>query len=126
VAVGAIAVIATAVVAGAFLNAPAPPLHAGAIFATLSALAFAVLGGAGLSAALGVRAANRGGSGGGPAGIQDLLRGALLLESAALLPLVGWFVVLPASLLLALGAGVATLVVAIRDGARRAPALAQL
>jgi len=37
-----------------------------------------------------------------------MLRGALLLESAALLPLVGWFVVLPAALLLSLGAGIGT------------------
>lgn len=121
VAIGALAAVTTAIAAGAFWRAPAPPLHVGAVFTILFALGLGVLGGAGLSAALGLRAVQ----GSGPAGVRDLLRGALLLESAALLPLVGWFIVLPASLLLALGAGVATLLVTIRDGARRAPALAQ-
>ena len=120
---GVAAAIATALTAGAFLKAPAPPLHVGGVFTVLFALALAVVGGAGLSSALGVRAVSS--RPGGPPSVRDLLRGALLLESASLLPLVGWFVVLPAALLLSLGAGVATVLVAIRDGVRRAPALAQ-
>jgi hypothetical protein len=120
---GLAAAVATALTVGAFLEAPAPPLHAGAVLALLAALALAVLGGAGLAGALGVRATE--GSGPRPVSVRDLLRGALLLESASLLPLVGWFVVLPAALLLSFGAGVATLLVAVREGARRAPALAR-
>jgi hypothetical protein len=98
-----------AVVGGAiFLKAPLPPLHLGAVGAFLIASSLAVRGGAGLAAALGQRSRAGAPAAPGPAGILDLLRGALLLEAASLLPLVGWFVVLPAALFVSLGAGIAS------------------
>jgi len=107
VALGAGFAFASAIVGSAFLKAPAPPLQGGAILVFLTAATLAVLGGAGLSGSLGRRA--RGApSDGSASSIRDMLRGALLLESAALLPLVGWFVVLPTAVLLSLGAGIAT------------------
>lgn len=88
---------------GALLKLPVPGLHFLAVVVLLGGLTVAVLGGAGLSASLGRRyrrARNR------SADAADPLRGALLLEGAALLPLVGWFVVVPVALLLTLGAGI--------------------
>jgi len=109
-AIGGAAAVAAVLAAGAFLGAPLPPLRAGAVITILGVFTLAVLGGAGLSAGLGRR--SRGAVNmrevAGPIGLRDMLRGALLLESAALLPLVGWFVVLPAALLLSLGAGIGT------------------
>jgi hypothetical protein len=109
IAIGAAAVFAAVLAVGAFLGAPFPPLRAGAVLTLLGVLTLAVLGGAGLSDALGrrSRSALRGES--GSIGLRDMLRGVLLLESAALLPIVGWFVVLPAALLLSLGAGIGTI-----------------
>lgn len=122
VGLGALYAFASAIAGSAFLKAPAPPLRGGAILVFLAAATLAVLGGAGLSGALGQRSR---GSAAAPAGIRDMLRGALLLESAALLPLVGWFVVLPAAILLALGAGIMTILPLAPARPRTATAPAQ-
>ena len=102
---------------GRLLQAAPAPAHLAAIAALLGGFSLAVVGGAGLAASVGRR--SRVGAE-GPVGVRDLLRGAILLEGAVLLPLVGWFVVLPVALLASLGAGFLTV---FRRGSPRAPAL---
>lgn len=68
----------------------------------LAGLSLAVLGGAAMASRLGRRSRRDETR---PASPDDLLRGVLLLEGAALFPIVGWFVVLPAAFLVSLGAG---------------------
>jgi hypothetical protein len=92
--------------AGALLKAPGAPFHLLAIALIVTGLTLAAFGGAGLAARLGRRwGAARGGGG----SLSDILRGALLLEGAALLPIVGWFVVAPIAFFASLGAGISSL-----------------
>jgi hypothetical protein len=93
---------ASTVVWGALLKIPFPPARLLAVAGILSAFCLAALGGAGLASRLGRAYAGRTGS---TASLDDVLRGVFLLEGAALLPIVGWFVVLPAAFLVCLGAG---------------------
>lgn len=64
-------------------------------------VALSAIGGAGIAAAMGARLAARAG-GLSPAGA--FVRGAVALELAAAFPLLGWFLVIPATLITALGA----------------------
>jgi hypothetical protein len=86
------------------LKAPGGPKPFVALVFLLGALTLAAIGGAGLAAGLGRRWRKSSGE----ARLTDVALGALLLEGAAALPLVGWFVVAPAALLFALGTGLRT------------------
>lgn len=92
--------------AGALLKAPGAPLHLLAIALIVSGLTLAAFGGAGLAARLGRRLSAARGNG---SSLSDVLRGAFLLEGAALLPIVGWFVVAPIAFFASLGAGASSL-----------------
>ncbi len=94
----------------ATLKAPGGPKPLPAVLLLLGGLTFAAVGGAGLAAGLGQRSSK---SPGAPR-LRDVAIGALLLEGAAALPLVGWFVLAPAVLLLALGTGLRTICVPSR------------
>jgi len=90
------------VVWGTLLKVPFPPARLLAVAGILAAFCLAALGGAGLASRLGRAYAGKTGA---ATTIDDVLRGVFLLEGAALLPIVGWFVVLPAAFLVCLGAG---------------------
>lgn len=84
--------------------------HAGPIRIVAGALcaglvAVAALGGAGIVRLLGERIE----SAGGMTPFAALTRGAFLFVTAGFLPIIGWFVVAPVALLMALGAGSAVL-----------------
>lgn len=66
-------------------------------------LSLTSLGGAGLASVMGSRWRGQGPEG-GLSPLAATVRGAVTLELAVLFPLVGWFVVLPVTLLLGLGA----------------------
>jgi len=100
--IGLLLLLAILISAGAFLKVPSPFARLAGIGAILLGLSLAVLGGAGMAAALGRRLR---GADPRALNIREMLRGVFLLESAVLFPIVGWFVVLPAALLVALGAG---------------------
>jgi hypothetical protein len=101
-ALGLFLFLASTVLWGTLLKIPSPLARLAAILTILAGLSMAVLGGAALAAELGRRSR---GAGGALALRNDVLRGVLLLEGAALLPIVGWFVVLPAAFFVSLGAG---------------------
>jgi hypothetical protein len=86
---------------GSLLKVASPLARLVAVFLILGGLTVALLGGVALARTL----ARQARATDGPLGIRDLLRGVFLLETAVLLPIVGWFVVLPISFLLSLGAG---------------------
>ncbi len=65
-------------------------------------LTFASLGAAGLAAKMGERLAARSGNSLAPA--AAFIRGAIALELAAAFPVIGWFVVIPLTIVIALGA----------------------
>ncbi len=90
------------ILAGSLLKVPFPLARLAAIGAILGGFSLAVLGGAAMAATLARRSRA---SVEAPVGLRDLLRGVFLLETAVLLPIVGWFVVLPAAFLISLGAG---------------------
>jgi len=92
------------------LKAPGGPKPLAAILLLLAGLTFAAVGGAGLAAGLGKRW-RRNAEG---ARLRDVAIGALLLEGAAALPLVGWFVLAPALLLVCLGTGLRTILIPSR------------
>lgn len=71
------------------------------VFATL---AFASLGAAGLAARMGDRLLRR--SNGNLSAMGAFVRGAVVLELAAAFPIVGWFIVIPLTIVTALGATV--------------------
>jgi hypothetical protein len=100
-AIGLVGLFALLSLAGALLKVPSPAARIAAILVILGGLATALLGGVALARTLAarVRIAE------GPLGLRDLLRGVFLLETAVLLPIVGWFLVLPAAFLISLGAG---------------------
>lgn len=99
---GLLIFFASTVVWGTLLKVPVPPARLLAVAGILTMLCLAALGGAGLASRLGRAYAGRT----GPAtSLDGVLRGVFLLEGAALLPIVGWFVVLPAAFLVCLGAG---------------------
>jgi hypothetical protein len=99
---GLLIFFASAVIWGTLLKIPFPPARLLAVAGILAVFCFAALGGAGLASRLGRSYSGRIGAG---AALDDVLRGVFLLEGAALLPIVGWFVVLPVSFLVCLGAG---------------------
>ena len=101
-ATGSLLVLALTIVAGSLLKGPSPLPRLAGIGAILFGLSLAVLGGAGLAAALARRLRA---PAPGSTGISEMLRGVFVLESAALLPIVGWFVVLPSAFLVSIGAG---------------------
>ena len=72
----------------------------------LSGLSMTMLGGAGVVKQLAGRFKKLSGS---DRPVLELFFSALLIEFSAALPLVGWFVVLPVSLLIMLGAGCETI-----------------
>ena len=102
-ATGTLLVLALLITAGTFLKVASTLARLAGIGAILFSLSLAVLGGAGMATALARRL--RAPAAGAPS-IRELLRGVFVLESAALLPIVGWFVVLPSAFLISLGAGV--------------------
>ena len=86
------------------LKAPGGPKPFVAIVVLLGGLTVAAIGAAGLAAGLGRRWRRSSGE----ARLTDVAFGALILEGAAALPLVGWFVVAPVALCFALGTGLRT------------------
>ena len=78
--------------------------HLAAVAFVLCGFSLAVLGGVAMASAL-ARRARAGDAADAPLTLRDLLRGVFLLETAVLLPIVGWFVVLPTTFLISLGAG---------------------
>jgi hypothetical protein len=102
---GLLGLFALLTLAGRLLKAPSPPARLAALVLILGGLATALLGGVALARALArkLRATE------GPLGLRDLLRGVFLLETAVLLPIVGWLVVLPIAFLISLGAGLQSL-----------------
>ncbi len=82
------------------LNSPAAPLQLIGWALLLAALTCAALGAAGLARLVG-RRLSADSSGGAT---RRLLRGAVALELAALVPFVGWLIIAPLLLLLSLGA----------------------
>jgi hypothetical protein len=89
----------------AMLKAPGGPKPFAAVVLLLTALTFAAVGGAGLAVRIGQRWRKTTEQ----PRLRDVAIGALLLEGAAVLPLVGWFVLAPAMLLVALGTGLRTI-----------------
>lgn len=81
------------------LLAAAGPLQALGWLALALLLAAASLGAAGLAALMGERLRGR-----ASLSAADMVRGAVALELAAVVPVVGWFVVLPVVALIGLGA----------------------
>jgi hypothetical protein len=102
---GLLGLFALMTLAGRLLKAPSPPARLAAVTLVLGGLSTALLGGVALARALArrLRATD------GPLGLRDLLRGVFLLETAVLLPIVGWLVVLPIAFLISLGAGLQSL-----------------
>ena len=94
--------IATAVL----MKIPAPPARLLALVLLLSALTLSAIGGSGLAGQLGARYRE---SVRADPSIKDVLRGAVLLESAVAFPVVGWFVLFPLAFLITLGAGLRSL-----------------
>lgn len=119
-ATGSLFVLALLIVAGSFLKVPLRLAHMAGIGAILSGLSLAVLGGVGMATALARRL--QGPAAGFP-GIREMLRGVFVLESAALLPIVGWFVVLPLGVLISLGAGFHAVLRRESPAAQPAPAV---
>jgi len=98
---GLLIFFASTVLWGSLLKVPFPPARILAVAGILAVFCFAALGGAGLASRLGRSYSGTRSA----AALDDVLRGVFLLEGAALLPIVGWFVVLPVSFLVCLGAG---------------------
>ena len=99
---GMLLFLAVVIGAGNLLKVPSPLARLAAIGIVLAGFSLAVLGAAAAAATLARRSRA---SGEGPLGLRDLLRGVFLLETAVLLPIVGWFVVLPTAFFVSLGAG---------------------
>jgi len=99
---GLLIFLGSAVVWGTLWKIPFPPARLLAVAGILAGFCFAALGGAGLASTLGGAYAGRTGA---AATRDDVLKGVFLLEGAALFPIVGWFVMLPAAFLVCLGAG---------------------
>lgn len=114
---GMLLFLAVLIAAGNLLKVPSTLARLAAIGTVLAGFSLAVLGGAAVAATLARRSRA---SGEGPLGLRDLLRGVFLLESAVLLPIVGWFVVLPAAFFVSLGAGLHAV---LRRGSPRAAAV---
>jgi hypothetical protein len=104
-ALGLLALFALMTLAGRLMKTPSPPARLAAFVLILGGLATALLGGVALARALARRLRETE----GPIGLRDLLRGVFLLETAVLLPIVGWLVVLPIAFLISLGAGLQSL-----------------
>lgn len=118
-ATGSLLFLALLIVVGTFLKGPSPLARLAGIGAILFGLSLAVLGGAGMAAALARRL--RAPVAGAP-GISEILRGVFVLESAVLLPIVGWFVVLPSAFVISLGAGLHAILRSGNPAAAPAPA----
>lgn len=86
--------LAFAVLATLF-NLPAGPARLLAWLGLAFTLALTSLGGTGLAMLMGSRLTGQG---------NGLIRGAIALELAVITPLIGWFIVLPCSVICALGA----------------------
>lgn len=98
------------VVAGipiAALNAAAGPLQFIGIVSAFLVLTVVSVGAAGVAAMMGERLRGQGVNATAPGA---LVRGAVALEFALVFPLVGWFIVLPLTALVSLGAAVPALV----------------
>jgi len=75
-----------------------------AALVAFGALGLATIGAAGIAAEMGDRLRSSGPSSMSPSGA--FVRGAIALELAAIFPLVGWFLMIPGTLLVGYGAGV--------------------
>lgn len=82
---------------------PLPPVRALGILAALAAVGMATLGAAGIAAGMGHRLGRRAGE---LSRWGAFLRGAIALELAAIFPLLGWLLVIPATIVVALGAAI--------------------
>lgn len=96
------ALVGFLVVAAVLGRIPNPLSKLLALLVILTGLTLAASGASGLASLLGQRYRS---AVGGEARIGDIPRGALLAGAAALLPIVGWLVILPVGFLLSLGAG---------------------
>jgi hypothetical protein len=110
---GLLLFLAVLTVAGRLLKAAWPGAHIAALALILCGFSLAALGGVAMASAL-ARRARAGSAAEVPLTLRDLLRGVFLLETAVLLPIVGWFVLLPTTFFISLGAGLHS---ALRRGA---------
>lgn len=94
---------------------PVAPVRALGIVAALAAVGMATLGAAGIAAGMGQRLDRR--AGGGLSRWGAFLRGAIALELAAIFPLLGWLLVIPVTILVALGASIFALLHWVPRGA---------
>jgi hypothetical protein len=116
---GLLMLLAVLVFAGSVLKVPSPLARLAGLAAVLFGLSLAVLGGAGMAATLAKRLR---GPSAGALGVREMLRGVFVLESAVLLPILGWLVVLPSAFLISLGAGLHALLRRGSPAAVTAPA----
>lgn len=103
-ALGALAALAMGVPAAVLLALPVGAAKFLGVVLVLGGLALASVGAAGLAAAMGQRWQRRAGDGAGKTG--SFVRAAVALELAAAFPILGWFVVIPITVLVGLGGAV--------------------
>ncbi len=101
------AVIATALIVSLLSAVPVGAFKFAGAVLSFVALAVATVGAAGVACSMAARLQRM--TGGLSSGIGAFVRSAVALELAAGFPLVGWFVVLPACLIVAYGAGLFSL-----------------
>ncbi len=89
-----------------FASAPLPLLKFFSFLVVLMGLSLTMIGGAGLASQLATRYRAIDGS---HKSLTDLFFSSLIIEFATLIPLVGWFVILPITFLFMLGAGCASI-----------------
>ena len=100
---GLAAAIATALIVSLLSAVPVGLFKFLGALVALLALAIATMGAAGVTCSMAARLQDA--TGGATAAVGAFVRSALALELAAAFPLVGWFVVIPACLVISYGAG---------------------
>lgn len=101
---GILAALAVAVPAAVLLALPVGGAKLLGIVLIAAGLAFASLGAAGVAASMGRTWKGHAGDQASPTG--SFVRAAIALELAAAFPLLGWFIVIPTTILVSLGAAV--------------------
>ena len=117
-----VGLVATFIIALPILTLFALPVEAGTVAGLVflaGALAFALVGAAGIAAEMGCRLQKR--SQNDMSTSASFVRGAIVLELAAAFPLIGWFVVIPLATITAVGATVLALLGRQKQKAPAAP-----
>jgi hypothetical protein len=118
-AIGLVTTILLIVVASVSGNVLAGPGKLAGVIVLLSGLSMAALGATGLAVCIARRIEDRRSDIGA---FRGLIAGAIVLEFSCALPVLGWFVVLPVTLLVALGAAVTGLLSPVRSPLATIPA----